>query len=113
MHRHSELGYELLKNTDIDTRTLHLVKYHHQNTNRTGYPDAPKDFFADINQQIVTAADKYSALLETRVYKNSMTKQQALGIMYKDVTNGTLHPFVFKALSDYASGVSESKEALV
>ena len=31
MNLHSELGYEILKNTDIDTRTLHLSKYHHQN----------------------------------------------------------------------------------
>ena len=113
MHRHSELGYELLKNTDIDTRTLHLVKYHHQNSNHTGYPAAPKDFYADINQQIVSAADKYSALLESRVYKAPMTKQQALGLMYKDVQEGNLHPFVFKALADYASGVVQSKEILV
>ena len=113
MHRHSELGYELLKNTDIDTRTLHLVKYHHQNSNHTGYPAAPKDFYADINQQIVSAADKYSALLEPRVYKAPMSKQQTLAIMYRDVKEGNLHPFVFKALADYASGVTQSREVLV
>ena len=75
--------------------------------------EAPKDFYADINQQIVSAADKYSALLEQRVYKEPMTKQQAIAIMYKDVKEGNLHPFVFKALADYASGVTQLREVLV
>ena len=113
MHRHSELGYELLKNTDIDTRTLNLVKYHHQNSKHSGYPKAPVDFFADINQQIVSAADKYSALLENRVYKKPMTKQQALAIIYKDVIDGNLHPFVFKALLEYSENVTQKRETFV
>lgn len=103
MHRHSELGYELLKNTDIDTRTLQLVKYHHQNSSHTGYPKVQSDFFADINLQIVTAADKFSALTENRVYKPAMTTDKALSIIYKDVKDGNIHPFVFKALADYAN----------
>lgn len=102
MHRHSELGYELLKNTDIDTRTLNLVKYHHQNSSHTGYPKVPSDFLADINLQILNVADKYSALTEDRVYKPAMDKNKALAIIYKDVQNGNLHPFVFKALKDFA-----------
>lgn len=103
MHRHSELGYELLKNTDIDTRTLNLIKYHHQNSSHTGYPKAPSDFFADINLQILTAADKYSALTEPRVYKPALDKKMALGLIYKDVQAGNIHPFVFKALADYTN----------
>lgn len=102
MHRHSELGYELLKNSGLDYKTLNLIKYHHQNASQTGYPKVAKDFFADINLQIVSAADKYSALLESRVYKEPMDKEQALALIYKDVAKGNLHPFVFKALKDYA-----------
>ena len=102
MHRHSELGYELLKNSGLDNKTLNLIKYHHQNASHTGYPKVPADFFADLNLQILTAADKYSALIEPRVYKAPMDKEQALTIIYKDVAKGNLHPFVFKALKDYA-----------
>ncbi len=102
MHRHSELGYEILKNTDIDTRTLNLVKYHHQNTSHSGYPSVKSDFFADINLQILSASDKYSALTEKRAYKEPMDADKALAIIYKDVKEGNLHPFVFKALYDFA-----------
>lgn len=38
MHKHSELGYELLKSTDIDKKTLNLIRNHHQNAKKTGYP---------------------------------------------------------------------------
>ena len=101
MHRHSELSYEILKNSGLDMKTLNLIKYHHQNASHTGYPKVPADFFADINLQILTAADKYSALTEPRVYKAPMDKDKALAIIYRDVANGNLHPFVFKALKDY------------
>ena len=108
MHRHSEIGYELLKNSDIDTRTLHLIKYHHQNMSHSGYPKVKDDFFADINLQILSIADKYSALTEPRSYKEAYDSDKALAILYKDVYEGNIHPFVYKALSEYVkSGKSE------
>ena len=98
MHTHSELSYELLKHSDIDTRTLDLIKYHHQNPLKSGYPQAKPDFNADINLQVLSAADKFSALTEKRPYKEPLSNEQALGIMYKDVKEGKMHPFIFKAL---------------
>ena len=112
MRRHSELGYEILKNTDIDTRTLHLVKYHHQNASHSGYPKVQKDFWPDINLQILSTADKYSALTEKRVYKEPLSKEQALTIIYRDVIDGNVHPFVFKALSNYALGAEDVKTSM-
>lgn len=104
MHKHSELGYELLKNSGIDDKTLKLVKYHHQNISHSGYPKVPQDFFADINLQILVAADKYSALSEKRCYKDAIDSKQALAIIYNDVREGNLHPFVFNALVNYVNG---------
>jgi len=98
MHTHSELSYELLRKTDLDTRTLNLIKYHHQNALGNGYPQANTDFKADINQQILSVADKYSALTEKRPYKDPIPAEKALAIIYKDVKDGKTHPFVFKAL---------------
>lgn len=98
MHTHSELSYELLKYTDLDTKTLNLIKYHHQNQLGNGYPQATPDFNADINLQILSAADKFSALTEKRSYKESLPAEKALAIMYKDVKEEKMHPFVFKAL---------------
>ena len=90
MHKHTELSYELLRTTDIDSYTLDLIKNHHNYDK------------ADINRQILIAADKYSALIEKRVYKDAMTPKQALTIIYQDVKDGKLHPFVFRALVEHA-----------
>ncbi|MFQ8626842.1 MAG: HD-GYP domain-containing protein [Candidatus Gastranaerophilaceae bacterium] len=85
MHKHSELGYELLKSTDIDKKTLNLIRNHHQNAKKTGYPFVDNSFNADINLQILSIADKYSALTEKRSYKEPLDTKQALTIIYRDV----------------------------
>ena len=105
MHRHSELGYEILKNTNLNEKTLNLIRNHHQNAKKSGYPFVNKDFNADLDLQILTTADKYSALREKRPYKEAYTPQQALMIIYNDVKEGKIHPFVFKALNNYVNSL--------
>lgn len=107
MHTHSELSYEMLKNSGLNEKTLKLVRNHHQNAKRTGYPWVDKNFNADLNLQILSIADKYSALTEKRTYKDPMSPKQALTIIYQDVKEGKLHPFVFKALVNYAKANCE------
>ncbi len=109
MQKHSQLGYELLKSTDLDDATLDLVKNHHQNAQRTGYPNVEDNFVSDINLQILSLADMYSALREKRSYKPSLNKNEALAIIHKDVKQGKVNPYVFKALVDYANDVERKK----
>jgi len=103
MHTHSELSYELLKNSNLDNTTLYLIKNHHQNAKKTGYPKVGNDFYADLNLQILSTADKFSALTEKRPYKEPKSEKEALTIIYQDVKEGKLHPFVFKALVDFTN----------
>lgn len=102
MHKHSELSYELLKTSGLDKKTLNIIKNHHQNAKKTGYPFVDNTFFADINQQIVSIADKFSALTEKRAYKEPMRPKEALTVIYKDVKDGKLNPLVFNALAAYS-----------
>ena len=103
MHKHSELSYELLKSCGIHSNTLELVKYHHQNSSHTGYPAVKNEFLASPEMQILSLADKYSALTENRPYKEAFSKNKALSILYKDVKSGDIHPFIFKALVNYVN----------
>lgn len=103
MHTHSELGYELLKTTDLDEKTLNLIRNHHQNPLKTGYPNVNQNFFADLNLQILSLADKYSALTERRAYKAPMTREAALAILYDDVKNGITNPIVYNSLVKYTA----------
>lgn len=99
MEKHSTLGYELLKNTNVDEYVKKLVKYHHQNANLTGYPKIDDGFEPDINLQILSLADTYSALTEKRPYKEALSPKQALTIIYhQKIKSGEIHPFIFNAL---------------
>jgi hypothetical protein len=79
MNIHSTLGYELLKTQKINRETLDLVKYHHQNLIHSGYPALNCDHNpSDIGVQIISTADKYSALREARVYRRKLTRIESL-----------------------------------
>lgn len=98
MELHPELGYELLKSKGFSEKTLNLIKYHHQNINKTGYPNINNNFEYDLSAQILSTADKYTALREKRSYKNPLSKYEALEILAKEVNNGNISQEVYNAL---------------
>ena len=103
MNIHSELGYELLKTQNIKEETLDLVKYHHQNLKRSGYPAITNEHTpSDIGVQIISTADKYSALREARVYRRKLSRIESMLIIYKEVLEGKIHKEIYKALIEYA-----------
>ena len=103
MNIHSTLGYELLKTQNLSDETLALIKYHHQNLQHSGYPVLPASNTAsDLGVQIISIADKYSALREARVYRRRLTRTEALLILYREVREGKIMPAVYNALFKYA-----------
>ncbi len=104
MHLHSKLSESLLSSQNIDPEVLNIVKYHHQNKKGTGYPEIKNTLKGyDINTEIVSLADKYSALTEKRSYKEPLTKDQALEIIRKDVIDRNINPRVYQALEGYVN----------
>ena len=103
MNIHSTLGYELLKTQNLKKETLDLIKYHHQNLIHSGYPTLKhSEGPSDIGVQIISTADKYSALREARVYRKRMDRLNALLILYREVREGKILSDVYKALVQYA-----------
>lgn len=97
MDLHTELGYQLLKNTNFNDQVCKIVRFHHNN-----YENTPEgtSFLPDVSVQIVNLADKFSALTEKRCYKNAFSTKKALAIISQDVQNGKVHPLIYKALLD-------------
>ena len=69
---HSELGYEILRTTDVSQDVLEAVRTHHTDT---------KNPQKNIVSQILSVVDVFSALKEERVYKQAMTDDKAFEIM--------------------------------
>ena len=103
MNIHSTLGYELLKTQGVNENVLNLIKYHHQNLKHSGYPTLPAENTAsDLGVQIISIADKYSALREARVYRRRLSRTEALLILYREVREGKIMPAIYNALFKYA-----------
>ena len=102
MRLHSTLSYELLKNQGISDNALKIVRFHHQNPAHLGYPIMSDTEKMDINSQIVSMADKYSALREKRSYKRQMSEEEALKILASELNKG-VSPDVYNALAGYAA----------
>ncbi len=94
---HSELGYELLKSLGVKPSVLKMIKNHHQSPD-TEYTRIDND----VGEEILQAADKYSALTEERSYKGALPKEEALKIIYDDVGNGRMSEEVYTALEKIA-----------
>lgn len=90
MSEHAKLSYEMLKHTDISAQALEMIRDHHHNCD------------SDINLQILSMADIYSALREKRSYKDEMSRSHALSIIKEETMNGKFQPYVYNALVDYA-----------
>ncbi len=71
MKYHSEMGYEMLKNSDRDILKAAAViaLQHHEYYNGTGYPQGLKGDQIHIYSRIVALADVFDALGNRRVYK--------------------------------------------
>ena len=111
MHLHSKLSDALLSTQNIEPEVLNIVKYHHQNKNGNGYPEIKNTLNGfDINTEIVALADKYSALTEKRAYKNSLSSEEALEIIKKDVENGNINPRIYNALVGYVNKTSAEEK---
>lgn len=100
MRRHPELGYELLKRSAIDADILDVVRHHHEFLDGTGYPDGLSGCEISDLVRLVTIADIFAALIETRAYKKPMSREKAYEMMCG--MKGKLEPALLEAFSHVA-----------
>ncbi len=76
----ARIVHEILK--DTDDLEFHLIAenvahYHHERWDGTGYPEGLKGESIPLEARIMAIADVYDALVSKRVYKESMSFEQA------------------------------------
>ncbi|MDD9194643.1 transporter substrate-binding domain-containing protein [Aliivibrio sp. S3MY1] len=83
MKQHVNIGYEIIKNTELSIITKNIVLYHHEKWNGKGYLHlAGKDI--PIEARIVSIVDVYDALRQKRVYKEGFTHEVAIEIIAEE-----------------------------
>lgn len=78
VRRHSENGYHIIKSVN---KMVHIAEYilaHHENWDGSGYPKGLKGEEIPLHSRIIRIADSYDAMLSTRNYKTSISKDEAI-----------------------------------
>ncbi|GFO62434.1 HD domain-containing protein [Geomonas paludis] len=84
--KHPVYGYSTLKDLEIFTPVaLGIVKHHHEKENGSGYPDGLSSYDIARSSKITAIADVFSALTTNRSYRQALTKEKALEIMYGEM----------------------------
>ena len=84
MKKHVNLGYEALKNQNIDQRIKEAVLLHHERCDGSGYPFGLKNEMLPLEAKIITVADVYDAMTANRVYRKAICPFSVVDIMYKE-----------------------------
>lgn len=103
MNRHPVIGYELLQAIpEISPEILDGVRHHHEYLDGSGYPDgltAPQ--ISDL-VRLLTISDIFAALVESRPYRPSMSRQDAYKILCE--MDGKLEGALVRAFRSVALG---------
>jgi putative nucleotidyltransferase with HDIG domain len=81
--RHAEVGAMLLSKFPLFAKGSDLVKHHHERYDGKGYPTGLKGNQIPIGARIISVADSYEAMIESRPYRKAMTQEKAIEELIK------------------------------
>lgn len=70
--KHTEFGYDILKNKNIDQRVIMAALMHHEKCDGSGYPNHLQRDQIDEFAKIVAIADSYEAMTANRCYREAL-----------------------------------------
>lgn len=77
--RHTEYGYQILRNSkDISPTACMIALSHHERLDGSGYPQHLKNNDIQLPARIVAIADVYDALTTNRIYRRKMMPHDVL-----------------------------------
>ncbi len=91
MKNHSYNGYHILKRMEERQKNNSVLKYgedialsHHEKWNGKGYPRRLKDNEIPLAARIMSVVDVYDALTSDKIYKKSVTHEEAMEIIKRE-----------------------------
>ena len=83
IQQHCQHGVGMLRDADIDHELwLDIVFQHHEKIDGSGYPVGLEGNAIKIESRIISLADRYSAMVSPRGYREEMTAQNALSSLF-------------------------------
>jgi HD-GYP domain-containing protein (c-di-GMP phosphodiesterase class II) len=105
--RHTQEGYEFLKNTGTYSDiALCIVRHHHERYDGNGYPAGLKGDSISRSAQLTALCDEYSALISDRSYRKLLSHAEALETMRVDVKKGAYNEELFKRFEEVINEIN-------
>jgi putative nucleotidyltransferase with HDIG domain len=83
MRMHPVWGIEMLATVEFPWDIKPIIRWHHEKSDGTGYPDRLRGDEIPLSAQIIGISDVFDALTTTRAYRPAMTHEVALREMQK------------------------------
>jgi len=80
--KHSQYGFDILKNINQLKNIAEVVLCHHEKINGTGYPTGKAGKEIPLIAQILSIIDVYEAITSDRSYRKAMTRKEAFQVMH-------------------------------
>ena len=74
---HASVGASILEKVGFDTPVVPTVKYHHENWDGSGYPEALRAENIPLTARILSIADSYDTLRSDRPYQPASSREEA------------------------------------
>ena len=78
MKKHSEYGYELLKDIDLLKQDIEIIRYHHERYDGDGYPEGLKGEEIPLGARILNICDSFDVMTTGRSYKPALNKNEVI-----------------------------------
>jgi putative nucleotidyltransferase with HDIG domain len=82
IQQHPVIGYEIMSHLGLWTREKQIVRCHHERFDGKGYPDGLAGEDIPLLGRILSVADVYDAIASDRAYRERMSEEKILDIMY-------------------------------
>lgn len=91
MKRHSEIGEQIMRSTEIDgaAHAAQAIRHHHEHYDGGGYPDGLAEESIPICSRIISIVDSYDAMAVARSYHRARKHAEIMDILHEET--GTKH----------------------
>jgi len=83
IYGHPHVGFEIVREIPTLTSAAHIIRWHHERWDGTGYPDSLRWEGIPEGAQVLTAADTIDALLSPRPWRPALPTDEAVAEMRK------------------------------
>jgi putative two-component system response regulator len=88
MMKHPVVGEEICKPLKSFRLVLPIIRHHHEKYDGSGYPDGLEGENIPLVARVLQLVDVYDALTTDRPYRRSLTTEEALDVMTREVKRG-------------------------